>query len=55
MQPGQSCASVNIWGTSYFRVYVNQKKSLKMVAPACLKYSQAIHNTASIVTCQAGD
>lgn len=36
-QPGQSCASLNIWGTSYFIVFMNQKKSFKMVAPACLE------------------
>lgn len=54
MQPGQNCGSVNTWGTSYFTVFMNQKSSFNMVAPACLEYSQTIHNTACTVTCQAG-
>lgn len=55
MQQGQSCASVNTWGTSYLIVFVHWKKSFKIVTPACLEYSQTILNTACIVTCQDGD
>lgn len=42
-------------GDQLFHSLHESEEVFKMVAPACLEYSQAIHNPACMVTCQAGD